>query len=137
VNSLILRTAVRVFQPVLLVYSFFLLIAGHNQPGGGFVGGLVAAAALALYAIAYDARSARALAIVDPRTFVGLGLGLALASGLLPLLGGLPLMTGLWGELPLPGDEGLVVGSPFLFDLGVYLVVVGVTLLMVLTLVED
>lgn len=132
-NSLILRTAVRVLQPVLLVYSFFLLVAGHNQPGGGFVGGLVAAAALALYAIAYDAQSARALAIVNPRTLVGVGLGLALGSGLLPLLGGLPLMTGLWTELPLVG----ALGSPFLFDIGVYFVVIGVTLLMVLTLVED
>lgn len=135
-NSLILRTAVRVFQPVLLVYSFFLLVAGHNQPGGGFVGGLVAAAALALYAIAYDAGSARTLAIVDPRTFIGAGLSLALASGLLPLVTGLPFLTGLWADLPVPGGT-LAVGTPFLFDLGVYLVVVGVTLLMVLTLVED
>ena len=131
-NSLILRTAVRVFQPVLLVYSFFLLVAGHNQPGGGFVGGLVAAAALALYAIAYDAQSARTLAIVNPRTTIGIGLMLALVSGLLPLLGGLPLMTGLWTDVPLVG----VLGTPILFDIGVYLVVIGVTLLMVLTLVE-
>jgi multicomponent Na+:H+ antiporter subunit B len=135
-NSLILRTAVRVFQPVLLVYSFFLLVAGHNQPGGGFVAGLVAAAALALYAIAYDAASARTLAIVDPRTFIGVGLSLSLVSGLLPLLAGLPFLTGLWADLPVPGGT-LAVGTPFLFDLGVYLVVVGVTLLMVLTLVED
>jgi multicomponent Na+:H+ antiporter subunit B len=135
-NSLILRTAVRVFQPVLLVYSFFLLVAGHNQPGGGFVAGLVAAAALALYAIAYDAVSARTLAIVDPRTFIGLGLSLSLVSGLLPLLVGLPFLTGLWADLPVPGGT-LAVGTPFLFDVGVYLVVVGVTLLMVLTLVED
>lgn len=132
-NSLILRTAVRAFLPVLLVYSFFLLVTGHNQPGGGFVGGLVAAAALALYAIAYDAVSARTLAIVNPRTLIGVGLGLALASGLLPVLGGLPLMTGLWAEIPPFG----ALGSPFLFDIGVYLVVIGVTLLMVLTLVED
>jgi len=132
VNSLILRTAVRVFQPVLLVYSFFLLVAGHNQPGGGFVGGLVAAAALALYAIAYDAQSARTLAIVNPRTTIGIGLMLALVSGLLPLLGGLPLMTGLWMDVPLVG----ALGTPILFDIGVYLVVIGVTLLMVLTLVE-
>ena len=131
-NSLILRTAVRVFQPVLLVYSFFLLVAGHNQPGGGFVGGLVAAAALALYAIAYDAQSARTLAIVNPRTTIGIGLMLALVSGLLPLLGGLPLMTGLWMDVPLVG----ALGTPILFDIGVYLVVIGVTLLMVLTLVE-
>ena len=136
-NSLILRTAVRALQPVLLLYSFFLLVAGHNQPGGGFVGGLIAAAALALYAIAYDADSARALAIVDPRTTIGAGLVLALISGLLPLLGGLPLLTGVWADLPLAGNDKLALGSPILFDVGVYLVVIGVTLLMVLSLVED
>jgi len=137
VNSLILRTAVRALQPVLLLYSFFLLVAGHNQPGGGFVGGLIAAAALALYAIAYDAASARTLAIVDPRTTIGVGLLLALISGLLPLIAGLPLMTGLWASVPLAGNTKLALGSPILFDIGVYLVVIGMTLLMVLSLVED
>jgi multicomponent Na+:H+ antiporter subunit B len=136
VNSLILRTAVRALQPVLLLYSFFLLLVGHNQPGGGFVGGLVAAAALALYAIAYDARSARLLAIVNPRTTLGVGLLLALFSGLLAVPAGLPVLTGVWGYLPLPGG-GVALGTPLLFDVGVYLVVIGVTLLIVLTLVED
>jgi multicomponent Na+:H+ antiporter subunit B len=135
-NSLILRTAIRAFLPVLLVYSVFLLMAGHNQPGGGFVAGLVAAAALALYAIAHDAESARALAIMNPRTVIGVGLALALGSGLLPLLAGLPLLTGLWIHVPLPGRT-VEVGTPFLFDFGVYFVVIGVTLLIVLTLVED
>ena len=135
-NSLILRAAVRALQPVLLLYSFFLLVAGHNQPGGGFVGGLVAAAALALYAIAYDAASARALAIVNPRTMLGVGLLLALVSGTIALLAQRPLMTGLWADIPVGGGK-LALGTPLLFDVGVYLVVVGVTLLIVLTLVED
>lgn len=135
-NSLILRTAVRALQPLLLLYSVFLLVAGHNQPGGGFVGGLVAAAALALYAIAYDAASARRLAIVDPRTTIGIGLLLALASGMAGLAAGLPLMTGVWFE-PSIGGQTVAIGTPLLFDAGVYLVVIGVTLLFVLTLVED
>ena len=135
-NSLILRTAVRAMQPVLLLYSLFLLVAGHNQPGGGFVGGLIAAAALALYAIAYDASSARALAVVNPRTTLGAGLLLALVSGTIALGAGRPLMTGLWVDVPV-GDGYFALGTPLLFDVGVYLVVVGTTLLIVLTLVED
>ena len=74
---------------------------------------------------------------MDPRTTIGVGLLLALISGLLPLMGGLPLMTGLWASVPLGGGEELALGSPILFDVGVYLVVIGVTLLMVLSLVED
>jgi multicomponent Na+:H+ antiporter subunit B len=136
-RSLILRTAVRMLQPLLLLYSVFLLVAGHNQPGGGFVGGLVAAAALAVYAIAHDAPAARALAIVHPRTFLGAGLVLAVGSGMMALVAGRPLMTGLWTDVPVLGMGTLALGTPLLFDVGVYLVVIGVTLLVVFTLVEE
>lgn len=133
-KSLILRTAARALQPVFLLYSMFLLLAGHNEPGGGFSGGLVAASAISLFAIAYDVDSARRVIGVDPRTLIAVGLLLALASGLLPLLAGLPLMTGLWTTLP---GGNVAVGTPLLFDLGVYLLVIGVTLLKVLSLAEE
>jgi multicomponent Na+:H+ antiporter subunit B len=136
-RSLILQTATRALQPVLLLYSIFLLVTGHNEPGGGFVGGLVASAALALYALAYDVASARRLAPVEPRTLVGMGLLLALASGVWPLLWGQPFMTGTWGRVVLPGAVTPMLGTPLLFDTGVYLLVVGVTLLVILTMAEE
>lgn len=135
-NSLIARTAVRALEPLLLLFSIFLLVAGHDEPGGGFVAGLVAATAFVLHALAHDAAAARALLGVDPRTLVAAGLLCALAAGLASMALGRPFLTGLWGELSL-GPIAVTAGTPLLFDAGVYLVVAGVALLMVLTLAED
>jgi multicomponent Na+:H+ antiporter subunit B len=136
-SSLILRTATRFLITLMLLFSIFLLLRGHNEPGGGFVGGLVAAGALTLYALAYDEAAARAALRLDTRTLIGLGLALALAAAVLPLLFGRPLLTGLWGYVPLLGGGELDLGTPLLFDLGVYLAVLGVTLTIVLPLAEE
>jgi multicomponent Na+:H+ antiporter subunit B len=136
-TSVILRTAIVALEPLLLIFSLFLMLAGHNAPGGGFVGGLVAAAAFSLHALAYDATQARALLRVDPRSLVGMGLLLGVTAMLLPLGLGLPLFTGLWTDLWIPGFGEVAVGTPLLFDAGVYLLVAGVGVLMVLTLAEE
>ena len=136
-KPLILPTAARLLLPLLLLFSVFLLLRGHNLPGGGFAAGLVAAAAFALYAIASDVPAARRALGVAPRALLGGGLLVALASGLLPVLGGRPFLTGLWGYLSLPGIGRVDVGTPLLFDVGVYLVVVGMTLTIVLSLAEE
>jgi multicomponent Na+:H+ antiporter subunit B len=136
-SSIILRTAARGLQPVLLLFSIFLLAAGHNEPGGGFVAGLVAAAAVALYAIAYDVETARRVMPLEPQTLIGCGLLLALGSGVWPLLLGESFMTGQWTSLPDRDTDGFAVGTPLLFDLGVFLLVVGVTLLLILSIAED
>ena len=135
--SLILRTVARSMLPILILFSIFLLLRGHNLPGGGFAGGLVAAAAIILQYVAYDAQSARRILRVDPRTLLPLGLGLALLSALAPMAWGLPLMTSRFVHIALPGGGAIDLGSPAIFDLGVYLVVVGVTLLIVLSLAEE
>jgi multicomponent Na+:H+ antiporter subunit B len=134
-TSVILSTAIRLLLPLLLLFSVFMLLRGHNEPGGGFVGGLVAAAALALYALAEGAGQARRLLKFDPRSLIVAGLTLALLSGILPLLIGEPLLTGLWFPSPLPVLGH--VGTPLLFDLGVYLLVAGMALLIVLSLMEE
>ena len=133
-TSLILSTAARLLLPLLLLFSVFLLLRGHNEPGGGFVGGLVAAAAFALYALAAGVGPARAALRVNTQTVIAAGLLLAGASVALPLLAGRPAMTGLWlpQALPIVGK----VGTPFLFDVGVYLTVSGVTLRIILHMAE-
>ena len=131
VNSPIFRTAARLLMPLLLVFSVFLLFRGHNQPGGGFVGGLVAAAAFALYGIAFGAQRARQALLVRPLTLLGTGLLIALVSGLPAVLRGQPFLTALWTAGP------VTVGTPALFDLGVFLVVAGVALMMIFTLAEE
>jgi multicomponent Na+:H+ antiporter subunit B len=133
--TLILATAVRYLFPLLLLFSVFLLLRGHNEPGGGFVGGLVSAAAFSLYAMARGVAAARRALGIDSRRLIGLGLLMAGLSGLVGMVAGLPFMTGLWLAQPivLLGK----VGTPLLFDTGVYLVVIGVALTIILTLAEE
>ena len=108
--------------PILVLLAIILLWRGHNEPGGGFIGGLVAAAAFVLFGLADNERSARQALNFDTRTFIAAGLLLAGASALLPVLFGQPFLTGLWAELQLFGSE-VELGSPIFFDLGVYLIV--------------
>ena len=131
VPSPIFQTAARLLMPLLLLFSVFLLLRGHNQPGGGFVGGLVAAAAFALYAIAFGVRRARQALQVKPMMLLGVGLLVALISGLPAAFRGQPFLTALWLSGPVP------LGSPALFDVGVFLVVGGVVLMMVFSLAEE
>ena len=134
-NSMILSTAVRYLLPLLLMLSVFLLLRGHNEPGGGFVGGLVAAAALTLYAIALGLRSAQQVLGLDPQLLIFVGLLTAGLSGLPAVLAGFEFMTGLWSTQALPVIGKL--GTPLLFDVGVYLVVLGITLTIIFALMEN
>jgi multicomponent Na+:H+ antiporter subunit A len=131
VTSPMFRTAARRLMPLLLLFSVFLLMRGHNEPGGGFVGGLIAAAAFALYGIAFGVRRARQALLVRPLTLLGAGLLVALVSGLPAVLSGEPFMEAFWLSGPLE------VGTPLLFDVGVYLVVTGVVLMMIFSLAEE
>ncbi len=135
--SLILRTATHFLFTIMLQFSLFLLLRGHNEPGGGFVAGLMAAGGFALYTIAYDVAATRQALRVDPRTLIAVGLAIAAGSGLLSLMKGSPFMTGEWGHLRLPYLERLNIGTPLLFDTGVYLTVIGVTLMIILSLAEE
>jgi multicomponent Na+:H+ antiporter subunit A len=129
--SPIFRTAARLLMPLLLVFSVFLLLRGHNQPGGGFVGGLEASAAFALYAIAFGVQRARQALWVKPLSLLGAGLLIAMVSGLPAVVRGQPFLTALWA----PGS--LALGTPALFDAGVFLVVAGVVLMMIFSLAEE
>ena len=130
-TSSIFRTAARLLMPLLLLFSVFLLMRGHNEPGGGFVGGLVAATAFALYGIAYGVGRARQALLVRPLTLMGAGLLIALVSGIPAVLRGAPFLTAQWVLDP------VAVGTPVLFDIGVFLVVAGVALMMVFSLAEE
>jgi multicomponent Na+:H+ antiporter subunit B len=135
--SIILQTATRYMMPLLLLFSLFLFFRGHNEPGGGFVGGLVAASAFILYALAFDTSRARRILPVKPLTMVSAGLLIALASGLAALPAGTPFMTGRWIRCSVPVIGELELGTPLLFDAGIYLVVAGMALSVIFTLAEE
>ena len=136
-NSLILRASAPLLLTLLLLFAVFLLLRGHNEPGGGFVGGLVAAAAFALYIIADGPAAARRALHVDPRTLIACGLLVAAGSGVVSLLVGQPFLTAQWGSLQVPGLSPVALGTPLLFDTGVFLVVLGVTQTIILALAEE
>jgi multicomponent Na+:H+ antiporter subunit B len=135
VNSVILRSATSLLIAVLLLFSVFLLLRGHDLPGGGFIGGLLAASAVALYAIAYGHPAAVRLLRVSPQALIGWGLAFGAGAGLLAAVQGQPYLTGQWLIFTFAGVEWKL-SSPLVFDVGVYLVVVGVVLTMVFALEE-
>ncbi|HSM28283.1 MAG TPA: Na+/H+ antiporter subunit B [Thioalkalivibrio sp.] len=135
-QSLILRTAGHFLLPLLLLFSLFLLFRGHNEPGGGFIAGLVAAAAVVLYLFSMDIASARRVLRVDPRSLLGSGMLLAVLSGVPGVFRGQPFFTAQWWEVTVPGIGMVKLSSVLLFDIGVYLVVVGAVLTIMLTLAE-
>ncbi|TSE23864.1 Na(+)/H(+) antiporter subunit B [Tepidimonas sediminis] len=107
---------------LILAASLWVLLRGHNEPGGGFIGGLVAASASVLWAVARGTEAARRrLPLRSPQALAAAGVALALLSGLPAAWFGLPYLTHLWGSLP----AGVAVSTVLVFDLGVYLCVWG------------
>jgi multicomponent Na+:H+ antiporter subunit B len=133
--SSILQTATRVLMPLLLLFAVFLLLRGHNEPGGGFVGGLVVASSFVLYSIAFGVNAARRALLVTPSTLFASGLLVALLSGLPGVIEGRPFMTAVWTTFQ-AGSAAIDVGTPLIFDVGVFFAVIGVVLTIVFTLAE-
>lgn len=134
-RSLLLVAATRGLMPLLLLYALFLLWRGHNAPGGGFVGGLVAAAAFVLYALTAGVPAARQALRMEPSVLLSAGLAVALLAEIPGVLRGQPFMTAVWTELDV-GTVHLALGTPLLFDVGVFLAVLGVVLTIVFNLAE-
>src|SRR5690554_4069155 len=133
-KSQILQTATKYMLPILLLFSVFLLLRGHYHPGGGFVGGLVASVAFVLHSFSYGTERTLALLIYPPKTFIPIGLLLSALSMFAPMFYGLPAMTGLWMNEPLPVIG--MVGTALIFDLGIYFVVVGAVLTILFTITQ-
>jgi multicomponent Na+:H+ antiporter subunit B len=134
-DSLILRTAVRFLVPLLGLLSLFFLLRGHNEPGGGFIGGLVAAGAVALVKLAEGGDVARRMIRVDPRTLLVVGLAAVVGAALTGIAAGRELLAGVWLKTPIPGIGK--VGSVLVFDIGVFLIVIATVVLMVVELADE
>ncbi|MGW9946014.1 multicomponent Na+:H+ antiporter subunit B [Rhizobium leguminosarum] len=134
-NTLIFRTVAPFLTALMLLFSVFVLLRGHNEPGGGFIGGLIAASGLAIYGIARGVGAVRRALFFHPLAIAGFGLLLSTAAGLLSILFAVPFMTGLWIYPTLFGAE-VPLSSVMLFDVGVYLVVLGAITSIALALEE-
>lgn len=131
-TSLILKTSGRVILPLALMFSVYVLLRGHNEPGGGFIGGLIAAAGLTVYALPRGRDALVSVIRVWPAALIGAGLALALVSGLPGLLLDGPFLTHQWAA---PG--GVAIGTTLVFDLGVYLTVIGAVLTFLVQYLEE
>lgn len=137
-NSIILAAGARLLVALLLAFSIFMLLRGHNEPGGGFIGGLIGATGFIVYAIACGTQAAREALRVQPQTIGVVGLGIALLAGLIAGVMGEPLFTGQWlfiggGE----GEKGFPLSTVLVFDIGVYLVVLGAILTLAFALEDE
>lgn len=124
-QPLILEVVARPLYGLILAASVFVLLRGHNEPGGGFIGGLLAVTATVLWALAQGPDAAtRRLPLRSPVRLAALGVLTGLVSGLPAWWQGQPYLTHLWGTLPL-GFTTVPVSTVLVFDLGVYLAVWG------------
>lgn len=123
-NTLIFRTVAPFLTALMLLFSIFVLLRGHNEPGGGFIGGLIAASAFAMYGIAFGVQAVRRALWFHPMSIAGAGLLLSTLSGMISVIFGVPFMTGLWIYPEIFGVE-VPLATVISFDVGVYLVVVG------------
>jgi len=131
INSVILKTATRILSGIVLVFAVYLLWRGHHLPGGGFIAALVAGTGFALAALADGPQSVRRGLRVSPQQLMGGGLLAAIIAGTLGVMDQKAFLAGMWW----PGENSFV-GTPLLFDVGVFLVVLGAILTVLLSLEE-
>jgi multicomponent Na+:H+ antiporter subunit B len=134
-RTLIFRTAAPILTSLMLMFSVFVLLRGHNEPGGGFIGGLIAVAAFAIHGIAFGVPEVRRAMRFHPMAIAGFGLLLATLSGIASLPAGTAFLTGLWSAPSLFGVT-VDISTVLFFDIGVYLVVVGAITSIALALEE-
>lgn len=134
-RSTVLTTTVNGITPIVLAFSIFLTLRGHNAPGGGFSGGLVMGSAVVLRYLASGPAGIRSLRI-DPISLMGAGLTLAMAVGLTSLAVDTSFLeSAIWkAEVPVIGDIKIVSSS--LFDIGVHVLVVGVVMAVLVAFAE-
>ncbi len=135
-NDIILQTVTKIVSFIILMFALHIFFAGHNHPGGGFVGGLLTSGAIVLLLLAYDIKTVTNSLPIDFKIVVAVGLLFAVGTGLGSFLFDVPFLTHAFGELTIPILGELHLNTAVLFDIGVYLAVVGSTMTIIQTIGE-
>ncbi len=136
-NDIILQTTTKVVTFIIILFSLHLFFAGHNNPGGGFIGGLMTSAAIVLLLLAYDLKTVGNILPIDFKVLIGIGLLFAVGTATGSLLFNVPFLTHVFGDFYIPILGETALHTAVLFDVGVYLVVVGSTMTIIQTLGES
>jgi len=136
-NNLILKTTTSLIAFILLGFAVYLLFAGHDSPGGGFVGGLMTSAAIILLYMSYGLNKVEKIIPINFRVLIPIGLLIALLTGLGSLLFKVPFLTHTFFAVPIPFIGEIDIATAMFFDLGVYITVLGATITIILTIAED
>lgn len=137
INNVILRTVTKVVVFIILTLAVYLFFAGHNSPGGGFVGGLVLAAAFVLLFIVYDIETIRKGVPLDFKKVAALGAFISVGTGFGALLFGEPFLSMSFDYFTFPFFGEVELSTVTLFEAGVALAVVGVVCTIILSISED
>lgn len=136
-NDLILQTVTKIVLFLILLFSIHLFFAGHYEPGGGFIGGLMTAGAIVLLMLAFDMKTVSTLLPFNYRIVTAIGLLFSVGTGTIALLFNVPFLTHAFTDVHLPLLGKTSLHTAVLFDIGVYLVVIGVTMTIIQTIGED
>lgn len=136
-NDVILKTMTKVIFFIIILFSIHIFFAGHYAPGGGFVGGLLTASGIVLLLLAFDLKTVAYMLPINYTVMVAIGLLVALGTASASIFANVPFFTHAYEyyNLPLLGKQSLHTAA--LFDAGVYLVVVGVTMTIIQSIGED
>lgn len=135
-NTTILEKTARLFLWIVAVLSVILLLRGHNLPGGGFIAGIVLSVGFIFYGIVFGSYAIQKIIKYNSRTWMGIGLLLVLISAIIPVLAGSEVMTGTWFIISLPLMGEIHLGTPLLFDTGIFVTVAGLILSVIISIIE-
>lgn len=136
-TDVILQTAAKVVVFIILTYSVHLFFSGHHNPGGGFIGGLVLASAIVLLYMSFDIQTVNKGLPIDYKWVSAIGVLIALLGGISGLFFNEPFLFQSFDYYPLPLFGETELATAVLFDIGVYLAVVGTAITIILSIGED
>lgn len=136
-NDIILQMATKIVAFIIFLFSLHIFFTGHNNPGGGFVGGLLTSGAIVLLLLTYDIKTVTNILPIDYKIMIAIGLLFAIGTGLGSFLFDVPFLTHAFDDFTLPLLGKTSLHTAVLFDIGVYLVVVGSTMTIIQTIGES
>jgi multisubunit Na+/H+ antiporter MnhB subunit len=134
-KNIILEKISKLYLIVMVIFSVFVLMRGHNNPGGGFIGGIITATGFIFYGIINGSEKIKKMLVISTIELMGAGLLLGVIALMIPVFRGMEPFTGLWLEFNLLSSV-VHLGTPLIFDTGIYLVVTGVFLSIIISIMD-